>query len=74
MGYYSNITPHERLNKICDLLVRGIYLHAEDKGWIEKPEADSKKPLRKKVHPRKRRKAKKKILKKAKQIEFAQWS
>lgn len=35
---YENLTPEKRLEKICELLIRGIYIHAEKEGWIKKPE------------------------------------
>lgn len=34
---YANLTPEERLRKISDILIKGIYLLAEDEGWIDKP-------------------------------------
>lgn len=36
MSYYSELSPQERLKKVSKLLLRGMYLHAKDKGWIKK--------------------------------------
>ena len=32
------LTPQQRLEKICKILVRGIYVYAQKEGWIEKPD------------------------------------
>jgi len=37
MNEYDDLSPNERLNRICELLIRGIYLYAEEERWIEKP-------------------------------------
>ena len=36
MSYYSELSPQERLKKVSELLLRGMYLHAKEKGWIKK--------------------------------------
>jgi len=35
---YSISILQERAKRVCEILVRGIYLHAEDEGWLKKPE------------------------------------
>ncbi len=37
MKNYSNLSPQERLKKICELLVRGVYIHAEEMGQVSPP-------------------------------------
>ena len=31
----ENLTPEERLNRICKILLKGIYLYAKKQGWLE---------------------------------------
>ena len=52
MNEYEDISPAERLNRICDILIRGIYLHAEEEGWTTPLSSDisaysSQKPSKK---------------------------
>jgi hypothetical protein len=32
---YENLTQEERLNRIAEILLKGIYLYAEQQGWIK---------------------------------------
>lgn len=31
----ENLTPKERLDRICKILLKGIYLYAKKQGWLE---------------------------------------
>ena len=33
---YRNLSPEDRLERVCDILVKGMYVLAEKKGWIKK--------------------------------------
>lgn len=35
--YYKTLSPEDRLERVCEILVRGMYVLAQKKGWIEKP-------------------------------------
>ncbi|MBU0469545.1 MAG: helix-turn-helix domain-containing protein [Candidatus Omnitrophica bacterium] len=37
IAYYKTLSPEERLERVCEILVRGMYVLAQKKGWIEKP-------------------------------------
>ena len=37
---YDDLTPQERLNRITEILMRGIYLYAEQKGWVKECKED----------------------------------
>lgn len=37
IAYYKNLSPEDRLERVCDIFVRGMYVLAEKNGWIEKP-------------------------------------
>lgn len=47
MSYYSELSPQERLKKVSKLLLRGLYLHAEEKGLIKKRPSSSTNRVRK---------------------------
>jgi len=34
---YRNLSPEDRLERVCDILVKGMYVLAEKKGWIKQP-------------------------------------
>ena len=40
----KNLTDNQRLEKIAEILVRGIYLYARDRGLIEQDEKKEEKP------------------------------
>lgn len=35
--YYKTLSPEDRLERVCEILVRGMYVMVQKKGWIEKP-------------------------------------
>lgn len=36
----QNLTPQQRLNRICEILLKAIYLYAEEQGWHEDKSED----------------------------------
>lgn len=47
--YYCRefLTPEQRLNRICEVLLRGIYLYAKKEGMIKEETAEAEKEAKK---------------------------
>lgn len=36
----ENLTPKQRLDRTCKILIKGIYLYASKQGWLEDEDAN----------------------------------
>ena len=41
-SFYENMTPEERTKRIGRLLIKGIYIHAKEMGWLDTQENKQK--------------------------------